>query len=687
MSRVKDNFPDFQSEFNNSPFYQSPIADNKIEYTVPYNDILASKELVSVSSMFLKLYPLGFIPPENVCDIKTEASISSVIILNAESNSKYNKIGEVPNLLNTLNFSSEDFGQLHCITLGKSLVYSISMSETPIKDNLDYLVKSYLDWTFKGDEDAKSFYFIKFRNAIEDFYNGFITYDNLADWQKSLIYILEIFFEIIDIIKEALGQFLVWIANGIRELKITDEKKWRPVDNEKGLQVYEPAFIPNLDLGIDFNAIEARYKEIDKTILNQINKFDWINGVNEKIADNGCQSFMLTLTKGFYSSVRDILVSVYTTLKDIYLGFIEFSRLLNAFLVGLYNGVIELVAAIIELIGNLLQSEKLKEIIQGFKDLVAKIAEEGIIQFLKDVFDDFIKKYQEAESSYDIAKFLGEDLAEIILDIIIGIMTAGGGVAYIASKKITLLTLKKTLKETKDLLSNPKLLKKKIEDKLKKKKEKTKVIDLNPRSFKYLTEEQKIAYLKQKEYLDSIKSEADFKTGTRKKTDSEGKPIERKNLNNTKGNWGEMKTDQFFLNLDQRWKPLHEMTANWNNPIDKGIDGIFQNMDFRPKPPPPEFIIAESKSFGATLIDTKSGFQMSSKWIGDRIEKAIRKSNPYLDDIAIEELVEKISDGYESVLISWKNINKEKKAKIQKLNKRGKAIEDIDENYFIKTQK
>jgi len=163
-------------------------------------------------------------------------------------------------------------------------------------------------------------------------------------------------------------------------------------------------------------------------------------------------------------------------------------------------------------------------------------------------------------------------------------------------------------------INDPSKLKKKLDSKPNRKK-----IDLTPRAFDYLDDVQKATYKKQKKFIDDIKSEADLKPGRR----SNGQT--RKDTRTTKGNWGEMKTDQYMLGLEQRWKPMHSMIDDWEKNYGSGIDGIFENLDFKKPPPPTKYIIAESKSFNANLskTKTKTGFQMDEDWIDARLEDMI----------------------------------------------------------------
>ena len=64
-----------------------------------------------------------------------------------------------------------------------------------------------------------------------------------------------------------------------------------------------------------------------------------------------------------------------------------------------------------------------------------------------EIFDAFIKKYKDAPNSYLILRYIGEDIAELVIEMLIAVIT-GGAAAF-----------KKLIKKVDDLLEvlvNPK---------------------------------------------------------------------------------------------------------------------------------------------------------------------------------------------------------------------------------------
>lgn len=117
------------------------------------------------------------------------------------------------------------------------------------------------------------------------------------------------------------------------------------------------------------------------------------------------------------------------------------------------------------------------------------------------------------------------------------------------------------------------------------------------------------------------------------------------------GNYGEMKMDHYFEHLTEiNGKPvkLKRISKNRITDVDqsghKGIDGVYENLIY---PPPPKYIIAESKYGSSTLSKgAKDGPQMSDDWIegSHRLDKAVG-----------EEAAEQIRD---EILLNPNNMQK-----------------------------
>lgn len=89
--------------------------------------------------------------------------------------------------------------------------------------------------------------------------------------------------------------------------------------------------------------------------------------------------------------------------------------------------------------------------------------------------------------------------------------------------------------------------------------------------------------------------------------------------NKQKGNYGEMKMDDYFESQGYE-RTSKDRVISLDNKISRGIDGVYENAS-----PPPKYVIAEAKYNSAQLSNTKSGRQMGNDWIEnrDRLAKSV----------------------------------------------------------------
>jgi uncharacterized Zn-binding protein involved in type VI secretion len=84
-----------------------------------------------------------------------------------------------------------------------------------------------------------------------------------------------------------------------------------------------------------------------------------------------------------------------------------------------------------------------------------------------------------------------------------------------------------------------------------------------------------------------------------------------------KGIFGEYCADQLMHSLG--FEKLNGPTTQiGDSPKGPGIDGVYKNTN-----PPPQYAIAEAKYGTSKLGNTKSGRQMSPKWVDQRLDKAV----------------------------------------------------------------
>ncbi|WP_240422369.1 hypothetical protein [Listeria costaricensis] len=100
-----------------------------------------------------------------------------------------------------------------------------------------------------------------------------------------------------------------------------------------------------------------------------------------------------------------------------------------------------------------------------------------------------------------------------------------------------------------------------------------------------------------------------------------------------KGNFGEMVMDNFIEGAWDATRINGTRITSLDDPILKGIDGVYECSS-----PPPKYIIAEAKYGTSKLNKTNDGLQMSEKWImgSDRLTNAV---GPELAETIRDEMI------------------------------------------------
>lgn len=101
--------------------------------------------------------------------------------------------------------------------------------------------------------------------------------------------------------------------------------------------------------------------------------------------------------------------------------------------------------------------------------------------------------------------------------------------------------------------------------------------------------------------------------------------------NKEKGNYGEMKVDQNMRDNGYN-KISNRMITKLDAPLEKGIDGVYENPEGKPP-----IVIIDAKYGNAKLGETQDGRQMSASWIDNRLDDAVGKKKA--DEIRMEKLL------------------------------------------------
>ncbi len=309
-------------------------------------------------------------------------------------------------------FDSTVIEEVYGVKIGEFLIKS---ENTPNEDksHVEKLVQQHLNWIFSEDIEGKDKYY-------KVFYDKAILYYTLQK-EGSPNSVWADLMKLVGItIAQLWAEALKYLANQIRErFKITNFNYWNPY-NDDGTQnkSYMPIFFPSgqtfdkglTEFGIKFNAISVFTTDVPQVIKIGSSSVHKGNDLLRNVFVNGVQS----LKNDLFQSIKAV--------ADLS------AQLLNAFFVGLYNGVIEIVAGTLEIIGQLLKLGDPKvraKILEAIKWVFTYIKQEGIINTLVETFKILTLEYREGKNIYEILKTLGEDLAEIIVAIILAYFTGG----------------------------------------------------------------------------------------------------------------------------------------------------------------------------------------------------------------------------------------------------------------------
>lgn len=309
------------------------------------------------------------------------------------------------------------------------------------QDEIESFLEELLIKIFQLPEiDLRSEYFNKFKNNI-------IEAKLFADKRTLLNVLFSSLIEILEysneglkrIFDEFLGGLLEELAKFIRTFKQEDSNQWRPYNEDGTTNVkYNPFFIGE-SIKFQLDNFKGKIENGQKEISNLITKFTKDNNKSEKKEVFTLFGAIQELINSFTLSLLKLTTTAFSFIENA----IDSIYHINAFLVGIWNGFLEALARIVEFVRGILSltnKQKVKELITDGEQLYAKITQDGgVLQLVTEIWELFIKKYKEAESSYDIAMYIGYDLMLAIVEIVVGIFTGGSSII-------------KFLKELKDIL-------------------------------------------------------------------------------------------------------------------------------------------------------------------------------------------------------------------------------------------
>lgn len=531
--------------------------------------------------------------------------------------------------------------QKHYLKIGKKL-------RTKLEKNSNYV--KYSEKTFKkfgiGDNDD----FSQINELIKESVAEFDTFDKIWFAIKVVTFIN------LNTTISAIST----IATELRKLK-REDKHWNPKSGElKGEKFFTPYFFPivKLDLKtdrfllglnnqyVDLNQlIDELHNNIESKLTQTKQQLDKETPEYLKYIDSlDLRKLPLTITKYFLETVKSIVQFVNDFVAE---GILFY----NALLCGFINSIIEIIVGFFELfnlilkgINGLLFGSNLDEYYDNFIQALAKVDFKKVFgeltELAKELFPRLLKSFGNKIlniSFEEVGYYIGY-LIGLVLEFI---LTSGiGSVKSIIAKSTKTVSklfdiiiefvesiISKGTSKTDKIQSLIEFFGKGTDDVLEAikrlRKELNKFFDEG--ALKHLDDIEIKAYQKQKRTIDEVES------GKRKIDPGEKEGAQRKEGDYTlSGNYGEMKMDDHMLTRERRYKPLHNLIDDLDKKYPPGIDGVYENLDFTPPPPPAKYIVAESKysqngTVGLSTRKTKDGLQMSERWIRKRLRKMLPK--------------------------------------------------------------
>ncbi|NOQ75368.1 MAG: hypothetical protein GQ574_25380 [Crocinitomix sp.] len=293
----------------------------------------------------------------------------------------------------------------------KSFLQNVEYSKSEIEDAIEHHISIILP----NQPEAQIKYFNYFKSNYEVVPP--LSARQLNDMQVlwNIIHqCLEIAFEvwISDIAKA--------IAAWIRTFKIVDENSWRYLlPNGEKNEAYDP-YLPVDSVELFASGILTSMLKSSKKILGVIESIEQFTEESVFFVHT-----IVVTVKKLFVGINKFIHFLLSLLE----GFIDVLAHINAFFIGIYNGIIEFIASLFDLLEfftGLMKKENRTAFIEGIDEFYEKYEKEGLWSIIKEILDTFIQKYKDAPDSYDVAKYLGEDIIQIIIEILITAATGGG---------------------------------------------------------------------------------------------------------------------------------------------------------------------------------------------------------------------------------------------------------------------
>lgn len=440
-----NSLPGFPSGFQNSPFGQ--FWDVAI-----YNKKQIENKTKEIIYLILVSEDAAYVKDKFANQVVDDNVIKLYVVVHDETLIDYTQTND----LRTANLRYSNIIEIVGVVLGDTIYENIKDYPEKQADhvyrfvNAFYEIESQKAVLFKTIDKTFSIYMHNHRDSF--FKLGLVGKLLQDELDKSL--------------QEFWKPVLTSLAGQIRTYKLEDEKYWQPYLPDGEIKE-DKAFTPLVgekisDIQTLAQSFFKNFNTIDLLVKDYLNLNEIEDSKHLKEETKGLLKQALTYIYGLFKEILDFFKDGITNfIEEIADRFYE----LNAFLVGLYNGAIEFVAGLIELLGFMsgLLSGDSEQLWEAVKTRFKEIKEQGFIkslfESLSKFFDGVKYRYDTEQTKYLILKNLGEDLFSIIDVVLIALAAYEGGKvilksakeAYDAFKKKVDDIFKKTKKEFDDI--------------------------------------------------------------------------------------------------------------------------------------------------------------------------------------------------------------------------------------------
>lgn len=415
--------------------FSSQFSDNESESNIVHNDRTNFK--LKIKSRIVFLGPISY-----------ERDYHDKIIISSESRNhfvvyalKNHDARIIKSKVSSLEESGVSFKDIETF-FGLQLGYNLVEAIKKDKENSQVIVDDMLNWLSVTGEERKTLKELFLKQVIEycNSYPDFMTYTPPNGWDDFMKLIQACILYGMQGLADLGNRLFKYVADLIRKLKLSDNH-WNP----KVIQDYEEDKKKALKNGEKFEKPKPKgYHPIIKSPKALMNVIDSMFDGFEPIFNESKETdtYAVEAEQSLKGILFNIIQFAKQFLKDAF-GFIdEGIKCYNAVLVGVYNGLIDVIANIVEGIGSLLSllnPDNVKALVDG----VSKIFENGFWEGMKTLIGKAVKhlfNFVDDDHIYKNAYEFGVFIARAI-EIVFDVVLAYKGAVKLGKKVIDLTKL------------------------------------------------------------------------------------------------------------------------------------------------------------------------------------------------------------------------------------------------------